>query len=153
VKRINSAERRGQAIERNTVHSTVVTPKENSAAIRDKIFRAMGLIPILKHRRCTVCSHLRRGAIEKGIAHGRSLRELSKKYGVTKSAIHRHNHHSEWRFPRLVFSNLVTGQVRGNPDKTKPFRWRPGESGNPGGRPLGRKSAVSEARELRKMIG
>ncbi len=25
--------------------------------------------------------------------------------------------------------------VRGNPDKTKPFRWPKGISGNPGGRP------------------
>ena len=25
--------------------------------------------------------------------------------------------------------------VRGNPDKTKPFRWPKGKSGNPGGRP------------------
>ena len=25
--------------------------------------------------------------------------------------------------------------VRGNPDKTLPHRWQPGESGNPGGRP------------------
>lgn len=27
--------------------------------------------------------------------------------------------------------------MRGNPDKTLPYRWRPGQSGNPGGRPKG----------------
>jgi hypothetical protein len=153
VKRIKSVERGDQAIERNTVQSTVLTPKQNSAAIRDKIYRAMGLIPILQHRRCTVCSSPRRRSIERGVAQGQSLRELASKCGLTKSAIHRHLHHSEFRLPALIFPTFLTGQVRGNPNKTKPFRWRPGESGNPYGRPPGRKSAVSEARELRKMIG
>jgi hypothetical protein len=29
----------------------------------------------------------------------------------------------------------VPGRGRGNPDKTKPFRWKKGQSGNPAGRP------------------
>jgi Family of unknown function (DUF5681) len=33
--------------------------------------------------------------------------------------------------------------VRGNPDKTIPHRWKPGQSGNPGGRP--KTAALSEA--------
>jgi hypothetical protein len=32
--------------------------------------------------------------------------------------------------------------VRGNPDKTKPFRWPKGKSGNPGGRP---RKVITEA--------
>ena len=33
--------------------------------------------------------------------------------------------------------------MRGNPDKTRPFRWKPGQSGNPGGRP--KSQYISEA--------
>jgi hypothetical protein len=32
-------------------------------------------------------------------------------------------------------AKTVPGRGRGNPDKTKPFRWKKGESGNPAGRP------------------
>jgi hypothetical protein len=124
-----------------------------SAVIRDKIYRAMWFIEMPEHPRCTVCSHPSRASIEKGAVHGRSLRKLADRYGLTKSAIHRHNHHCHFRFPALIFPTCISGKVRGNPNKTKPFRWRPGESGNPDGRPPGRKSALSEARELRKMLG
>lgn len=125
----------------------------NSAVIRGKIYRAMGFIELPEHPRCTVCSHPSRASIEKGAVHGRSLRKLADRYGLTKSAIHRHNDHCYFRFPALIFPTCISGEVRGNPNKTKPFRWRPGESGNPNGRPPGRKSALSEARELRKMLG
>src|SRR5262249_6648281 len=35
--------------------------------------------------------------------------------------------------------------MRGNPDKTKPFRWKPGQSGNPKGRPF--KKPITERYE------
>src|ERR1043165_2020271 len=35
--------------------------------------------------------------------------------------------------------------MRGNPDKTKPFRWKPGQSGNPKGRPV--KKPITERYE------
>jgi hypothetical protein len=85
---------------------------------------------MFEHRRCTVCIHLRHEAIEKAHAHGRPLRLVAKKYHLTKSALHRHKHYSKWRFPALAFPNFFTEHVRGNPDKTKPFRWEPGEWGD-----------------------
>lgn len=94
-------------------------------------------LKILEHRRCTMCCHCQRQAIEKDVANGRSLRELAKKFGLTRSAIHRHNHHAPWRLPAITWPSFLTGKVRGIPDKTKPFRWRLGESGNPRGRPGG----------------
>jgi hypothetical protein len=141
------------ATSRSAARSYGASTGSNSAVVRDKIYRAMGFIEMPEHPRCTVCSHPSRATIEKGAAHGRSLRKLANRYGLTKSAIHRHNHHFHFRFPAFIFPTCISGEVRGNPNKTKPFRWGPGESGNPSGRPPGRKSALSEARELRKMLG
>jgi hypothetical protein len=87
-------------------------------------------------QRCTVCSHQHRERIERARARGRSLRWLARKYGLTKDAIHRRIRHSGWRIPPFIMPTWMTGRVRGNPEKTKPYRWRPGQSGNLPGRPL-----------------
>lgn len=46
----------------------------------------------------------------------------------------------------------ITGRVRGNPDKTKPFRWKRGQSGNPHGRSP-KPSAVEVYAELDRRKG
>jgi hypothetical protein len=47
---------------------------------------------------------------------------------------------------RLKVEKAKKGKPRGNPDKTAPFRFKPGQSGNPGGRPKGAGSKkISEA--------
>ena len=126
--------------------------RKKHLGMRDKIYSVIWLLEISEHRRCTVCSHPRRKPIEKAIARGRSLLELAQKYGLTKIAIHRHDHHAQFRLPAMIWPTFITGQVRGNSDKTKPFRWKPGQSGNPRGRPPGRKSAFRGLRELMDIL-
>lgn len=97
-------------------------------------------------RHCSLCRHSRRKGIEKALSRGRSIRQLAQKYALTKSAIHRDAHHPEDpEMARILRSLdrplpdwLLSGKprpVRGNPDKTKPYRCKPGQSGNPHGRP------------------
>lgn len=45
---------------------------------------------------------------------------------------------------------LSAKKKRGNPDKTKPFRFQPGQSGNPSGRPRKPEAILSEA--IRKQL-
>ncbi len=40
--------------------------------------------------RCTICRHGEREKIEEGLLEGRTLRELERRYGVSKSALLRH---------------------------------------------------------------
>jgi hypothetical protein len=89
---------------------------------------------------CTVCCHPERERIERALARGRSLRWLAGRHGLTKSAIHRHKRHpdpaQDWLIKAL--SKAAAGErksMRGNPDKTKPYRWKAGQSGNSRGRP------------------
>ena len=42
-------------------------------------------------RKCTVCSHSKRNEIDEMIVEGKSLRSLSKEYGLSTSALHRHS--------------------------------------------------------------
>jgi hypothetical protein len=83
---------------------------------------------------CTVCSHPRHRAIERARARGRSLRWLARQNGLSKDAIRRHMHHPPFRIPAFILPTWMTGQVRGNPEKTRPYRWKPGQSGDPHGR-------------------
>jgi hypothetical protein len=104
---------------------------------------------------CRVCHHPELERISQDRAEGRSLRFLSRKYGLTKSAIHRHAHHSpiDLRFQRAILE--LTGQpvpVRGNPEKTKPYRWKPGQSGNSRGRPPDRIASLSTLDLLRDVF-
>jgi hypothetical protein len=101
---------------------------------------------------CTICPHRRRKKIEKDRARGRSLRWLARKYDLAKSAVHRHLGHADSK-PGLLDQILgpeprAPGRPRGNPDKTKPYRWKPGQSGNPRGRPKGRKSYSTKLSDL-----
>ena len=41
-------------------------------------------------RRCTVCTHPRRAAIELDLGNGLSLRNIAKRHGISASAVHRH---------------------------------------------------------------
>ena len=88
-------------------------------------------------RHCAICSNPFRQDIEKALARGRSLRWLAGKYQVSKSAIHRHARHPLLGWvtdEQLIRALTQPRRVRGNPDKTKPYRWKPGRSGNPHGR-------------------
>ena len=109
---------------------------ENSAGKRDSQAEDLMSNP------CTVCAHRQRNRIDRALASSHSLRRVAAKYGLTKSAIHRHAHHpADPELRRLLNSKLVLSDgprpVRGNPDKTKPYRWKRGQSGNPRGRPSG----------------
>jgi hypothetical protein len=91
-------------------------------------------------RRCTICASPSRQDIEIALARGRSLRSLAGKHRLSKSAIHRHKRHADSAQDWLIkaLSKATAGErktVRGNPDKTKPHRWEPGQSGNRLGRP------------------
>ena len=106
---------------------------------------------------CTICAHRRRKSLEKDRARGRSLRWLAGKYGLAKSAIHRHLGHADSKTAGLLneilgSSSPAPGCARGNPDKTKPYRWKPGQSGNPAGRPYGSKSSSTKLRDLLKLV-
>jgi hypothetical protein len=87
---------------------------------------------------CTVCAHPLREKIEKAVARGRSVRWLAGEYGLTKSAIQRHKRHPlpGWLTDKQLVTVLAGERksMRGNPDKTKAYRWKPGQSGNPRGR-------------------
>ena len=42
-------------------------------------------------RKCTVCAHEERATIDQALINGKSLRNVSKQYGVTDAALFRHN--------------------------------------------------------------
>ncbi len=58
-------------------------------------------------RLCTVCAHPEWGAIDEDLKTDRPLRDIAARFGVSKAALHRHNHH------RLAAESLEKSSAQG----------------------------------------
>jgi len=62
-----------------------------------------------KGRACTICEHPSRASLELGVANRVPVRTLSRRFGVSPDAVHRHKHRH--MAPQLIAQLMVRGKV------------------------------------------
>jgi Family of unknown function (DUF5681) len=92
-------------------------------------------------RACSICNHEQREEIEKAIVAGMSYRNVAERFGTSATAVFRHKSHED-------SAPENRGDISHVPENFRPHLFKPGQSGNPGGRP--KKKPLTE--ELEKIL-
>lgn len=92
-------------------------------------------------RKCSLCTHDRRTEIDAALANGMSYRNVAERFGTSVTAAFRHRNHKD-------SAPENRGEISHVPENFRPHLFKPGQSGNPGGRP--KKKPLTE--ELQKIL-
>src|SRR5574340_1696695 len=90
---------------------------------------------------CSLCIHEQRREIDMALVTGTSYRNIAERFGTSLAAIFRHKRHK-------VSAPENKGDLSHVPENFRPYLFKPGQSGNPGGRP--KKKPLTE--ELEKIL-
>ena len=96
-------------------------------------------------RACTICNHERREEIEKALNAGMSYRNVAERFGTSVAALFRHKSHK-------LSATENRGDISHVPENFRPYLFKPGQSGNPGGRPK-RKPLTEELEKILQSTG
>jgi transposase-like protein len=58
-------------------------------------------------RKCTICTHPQRAEIDRELAEGRSIRDIARRYSVSRPSLHRHRTHVQDAVQRAVEAKAV----------------------------------------------
>ncbi len=58
-------------------------------------------------RKCTICTHPQRAEIDRELAEGRSIRDIARRYSVSRPSLHRHRTHVQDAIQQAIEAKAV----------------------------------------------
>ncbi|GAA6745311.1 hypothetical protein Thermus71318_08120 [Thermus brockianus] len=59
-------------------------------------------------RKCTICTHPQREEIDRELAEGRSIRDIARRYSVSRPSLHRHRTHVQDAIQQAIEAKVVS---------------------------------------------